>query len=74
MDWTEGTALLISDQPIKIQGSSVEIADSQLHKIIGGNGWQCIDPIQEEDISYCDEVGQWCGGYFEYYPERWGCE
>ena len=74
MDWTEGTALLISKQPIKMQGSSVEIADKELHNITGGNGWQCIELLQEYTVIYCDEVGGWCGGYYKYYPERWGCE
>jgi len=73
-DWREGTALLISNEPIKIQGSYVKIADSQLHRITGGNGWQCIDLIQESEDVYCDYVGGWCGGYYEWYPERWGCE
>jgi hypothetical protein len=65
---------LISSQPIRIQGSPVEIADNQLHDITGGNGWQCIDLIQESDDVYCDSVGYECGGYYTYYPERWGCE
>ncbi|MCP4256503.1 MAG: hypothetical protein GY774_03130 [Planctomycetes bacterium] len=69
-DWTDGVALLISNQPINIEGSSVEIADNQLHSIIGGNGWQCDDLIQDSEDSYCDD----CGGYYTYYPERWGCE
>jgi hypothetical protein len=73
-DWAEGVALLISNEPIKIQGSYVEIADNQLHNITGGNGWQCIDIIQESEDSYCSYVSGWCGGYYEYYPERWGCE
>jgi len=36
MDWSEGTALLISDRPILLQGKSTEIADSQLSSIVGG--------------------------------------
>jgi hypothetical protein len=74
MVWTEGTALLISEKPIKIYGSSVEIAEKELRNISGGNGWQCIDLIQESEDIYCDYVGGWCGGSYEYYPERWGCE
>jgi hypothetical protein len=74
MKWTEGIALLISKKPIKIEGSSVEIADNQLHNITGGNGWQCIDLIQESDDEYCDWWGYECGGYYTYYPERWGCD
>jgi hypothetical protein len=74
MDWTEGIALLISNQPINIQGTYTEIANTQLQNITGGNGWQCIDLIQEEDFWLCTEVGWECDGYLEYWPERWGCE
>ncbi|MBW7991213.1 MAG: hypothetical protein FVQ84_14515 [Planctomycetes bacterium] len=74
MDWTEGTALLTSTQPIEIQGSFTEIADNQLHNIIGGSGYSCTDLIQEYDVSYCDEVGGECYGDYTVWFERWGCE
>jgi hypothetical protein len=75
MDWTEGIALLISDQPIKIQGNFVEIADNQLQYIIGGAGYSCTDLLQEFDESPCDEDGQGgCYGSNEVWFERWGCE
>jgi hypothetical protein len=74
MDWTEGTALLISNQPIKIQGGFTEIADSQLRNIIGGAGYSCTRLQQEYDVIYCEEIGEECGGCYELYWERWGCE
>jgi hypothetical protein len=70
-EWTEGTALLISSRPITIEGNFSEISDARLRNISGGNGWQCIELLQEEDEVYC---GWNCTGYYEYYPERWGCE
>lgn len=74
MDWTEGIALLISNQPIKIQGSFTEIAANQLPNIIGGTGYSCTDLLQEYDVSYCDQYGWECGGSYEVWFERWGCE
>jgi hypothetical protein len=74
MDWTEGIALLISNQPIKIQGSFIEIADNQLQYIIGGAGYSCTDLLQEYDVSPCDQWGGECGGNYEVWIERWGCE
>jgi hypothetical protein len=74
MDWTEGIALLISNQPINIQGSITEIADNQLQNIIGGTGYSCTDLLQEYDVSYCDEFAGECGGSYEVWFERWGCE
>ena len=74
MDWTEGVALLISNQPIRIQGSFIEIADNQLQNIIGGAGYSCTDLLQDYDESGCDEWGGECGGNYEVWFERWGCE
>ncbi|MCP4609715.1 MAG: hypothetical protein GY845_13480 [Planctomycetes bacterium] len=74
MDWTEGIALLISDQPIEIQGSFVEIADNQLQNIIGGTGYSCTDLLQEYDVSPCYEDFGECYGDYEVWFERWGCE
>ena len=74
MDWTEGTALLISEKPIKIHGSFTEISDNQLGNIIGGAGYSCTNLLQEYDVSFCDEYGGECFGLYELYWERWGCE
>jgi hypothetical protein len=73
MDWAGGVALLVSEKPIKIQDDITEIPNSGLHKITGGNGWQCIDLIQEEATDYCDDYDS-CDGYYEEYHERWGCK
>jgi len=74
MGWTEGTALLISDQPLQIQGNYVEIEDDQLHNIIGASGYTCTRLLQEYDVVFCERVGSDCIGYYQVYYERWGCE
>ena len=75
MDWSEGTALLISDRPIQLQSNTPEIADSQLSSIIGGSGYTCTRLLQEYDIIFCSNpvVGE-CDGYYEGYVTRYGCE
>ncbi|MHC4115950.1 MAG: cysteine peptidase family C39 domain-containing protein, partial [Planctomycetota bacterium] len=72
MDWTEGTALLISDTPIT--GAFNDIDDGRLEKIAGGVGYSCTNLLQEDDYWTCDTSGGGCWGAYEYYPERWGCE
>ncbi len=75
MDWTEGTALLISDRPIQLQGNSIEIADSQLSNIIGGSGYTCTKLLQKYDIIFCSNPSPGiCLGYYEAYMKRYGCE
>jgi len=74
MDWTEGTALVVSDRPIQIPGEFVEIADAELPSIIGGEGYSCSRLLQEFDIVFCDYALGECAGYSEVYYTRWGCE
>ena len=75
MDWTEGTALLISDRPILLRGNVTEIADSQLSSIVGGSGYSCTYLLQEYEIIYCSNpVPGVCLGYYEGYVRRYGCE
>jgi len=76
MDWTEGTALLISGQPIQLQGNFTEIDDVQLDGIIGSDsmGYKCTRLLQEYNVIFCDYVaGECLGNYYVFY-ERWGCE
>jgi hypothetical protein len=75
MDWTEGTALLISNQPIKIQGNFSEIEDAQLRDITGASGYSCTLLLQTYNVIYCANpaVGA-CGGTYEEFYTRYGCE
>ena len=52
MDWTEGTALLVSNQPIQLQDGISDIDDSQLADIIGAAGYYLQQLLQ--DIPYSD--------------------
>jgi len=74
MDWPDGVALLISDEPIA--GELVEIEDADLVNITGGfvAGYTCTLPLQEYDVIFCDRVAGMCEGYYQIYWERRGCE
>ncbi|MHC4147473.1 MAG: cysteine peptidase family C39 domain-containing protein [Planctomycetota bacterium] len=71
MDWSEGTALLVSDSPITDKLNDID--DSRLQTIIGAAGYTCTDLLQEDEYFSCTS-GRWCPGSYEYWPERWGCE
>ena len=75
MDWTEGVALLISNQSIQLQGNFTEIDDTQLNNIIGGDGYSCTNLLQTYNVIFCSEpVPGACDGYYEEYYTRYGCE
>jgi hypothetical protein len=75
MDWSDGTALLISDRPIQLQGNIMEIADGQLSSLIGGYGYTCTLLLQEYDVIFCSmPTPGICLGYYEVYFTRYGCE
>jgi hypothetical protein len=74
MDWTEGTALLVSNQPIQLQGNSTEIDDVQLNSITGGAGYSCTRLLQQYYVIFCEVVLGECMGYYEEHYRRLGCE
>ena len=74
MNWSKGTALLVSNQPIQLQGNLIEIDDGQLYNVIGGEGYDCTELIQEYDVEYCDDAFGECGGSYVEYEELYGCE
>ena len=71
MDWTEGVALIISNQ--SIQGEFSEIEDARLGRIVGSAGYSCTRLLQEYNVIFCSYVGGLCGGLYDEYYERWGC-
>jgi hypothetical protein len=71
MDWSEGTALLISDRPIRLQGNATEITDNRLININGGSGYLCTKLLQEYNYVTCSDF---CLGIYQFYAKRWGCE
>jgi hypothetical protein len=72
MDWTEGTALLISNSPIV--GEFTEIDNQQLQAITGAAGYSCTRLLQTYNVIFCDYVGGECGGIYQVYFTRYGCE
>lgn len=74
MDWTEGTALLVSDQPIQIPGNAIEITEVELPSIVGGEGYSCTRLLQDYYHVFCDYALGECAGYYEIHYRRWGCE
>lgn len=73
MDWSEGTALLLSTEPIR--GRFDEIDITTLGALTGGAGWSCTRLLQEWYYIPCTPVGSYdCWGTFRYYYTRYGCE
>jgi len=72
MDWTEGTALLLSNHPI--QGNFTEIGGDQLQSIIGSAGYSCTRIIQTYNVIFCTYIGGECMGKYQEYLTRYGCE
>jgi hypothetical protein len=74
MDWSGGPVLLISNQPIQLQGNFTELNDGQLNNIIGNAGYSCTRLIQTYSVIYCTDLGGMCGGMYQEYLTRYGCE
>ncbi len=72
MDWTQGTALIISDE--SIAGEFTEIPDYELNNITGASGYTCTLLLQNYIPILCELVGGECLGLYRIYWERYGCE
>jgi hypothetical protein len=72
MDWTDGTALLVSKQPI--QGDFNEISSDQTVNIVGGGGYSCTRLFQIQNTIPCSQDANSCGGKQYEYSTRYGCE
>ncbi len=71
-EWSEGTALLLSDRPIS--GEFTEITDDTLKNLVGADGWACTLLLQEQGWEPCELVDNYCPNVFRYYWRRYGCE
>jgi len=71
MDWPDGMALLISNNPIA--GEFADIDDEQLAGLRGATFYDCNVLRQNYDVIYCSYIGGECGGYYRTFYERWGC-
>ncbi len=80
IDWSEGTALLLSNKPLDLEGTYTEIGEGQQHKIMGSDEdgfgyYSCTDLIQQSDRIYCPGMFNGvCGGRYRIYFERYGCK
>jgi len=72
MDWTQGTALLVSNQ--NITGQFADIQTEDLHNITGASGYSCTKLLQSASESGCVTLGGSCGDEYTIYFERYGCE
>jgi hypothetical protein len=74
-EWSAGTALLISNQPISSQGILTDLDDTTLQTIVGAAGFACNKLIQNYEVFLCSQPSNGnCGGLYEEYFERWGCD
>lgn len=71
LEWTEGTALLLSDRPIT--GQFTEIPDTASNNVTGGAYFACNKLIQEFYIIGCDYLSGLCQGTYRIFFERYGC-
>lgn len=79
MEWTEGTALLVSDKPIELPADCRfnYLNPLQLSVIQGGDytGYSCTDKIQDYQHVLCPHpVGFMCSGQYYKFYERYGCK
>lgn len=76
--WTTGTALLISDEPIKITGTYIDIPESEQRNIFGSDSgfgcFACTKLIQSYNVVFCPQPILMCGGLYREYPTRYTCE
>jgi hypothetical protein len=80
LDWSKGTALLLSNEPMVLEPTCAEIDDSELREIIGSagggfGGFSCTDKFQEGDVAFCSQpIGGLCGGRYWRWYECYACE
>lgn len=79
VEWSEQTALIISNTPIDIPAGCTAIADSRLYEIKGSSSgfgtYSCTDLIQEYDIQFCSPMMMGlCGGDYILWYNRFACE
>jgi hypothetical protein len=74
MDWTQRTALIISNQPLRLTaGNFTQIGNSRLRNMTAA-GYVCTKLLQSYNVTFCSYVGGECLGQYKEYYERYGCE
>lgn len=72
LEWSEGTALLLSDRPIS--GRFTAIPDGVSAAIPGSTAWTCTRLLQVETVVLCTPLSGGCVGAITHYFRRYGCE
>ena len=67
--WSGGTALLVSNEPI--QNNDPALTDAQLRTIVG-SGWQCVIVQETWQYTSCSLYPP-CNGYLWLWLELWDC-
>ena len=75
LDWSEGIALIISNEPLNLTGNFTELSDNQLHEITGGfPNYSCTDLTQTYNVIFCSPMmGGLCGSMYTTFYNRYGC-
>lgn len=71
LEWTDGTALLVSDRPISDRFD--EISDAVSKRLAGGMYLNCNTLLQDQDFEPCSYVSGLCSGYSIFYYTLWTC-
>ncbi len=79
LQWSAGTALMISDEPIELPGNCMEITESEQQQIFGSDNcdfgcFACTKLIQVSNVIFCPQPIYTCGGQYRVYPARYTCE
>lgn len=76
MEWTNGTALIVSENPVSIPVASKLLSNQIELNIRGGDfgSYSCTEVIQEDiDIVCPQPIGSLCIGCYYKYEKRYGC-
>lgn len=78
LDWPEGTALLVAQDPAALTQDAVDIPDTQLTNMAGADSfgtYSCSQLIQDYHVVYCSPgIGVPCEGRYQVYEPRYACE
>ena len=79
-EWSQGTVLLVSNEPVNPSGEFTLINDNELYKIMGASGgafgnYSCTDQIQTYNVTFCSApISGLCGSLYTIFYNRYACE
>jgi len=79
LDWSDGTALLVSNSPPNVEGTFVEVNDQEQRNIVGSDSdgfgtYSCTDRIQYGGVILCEPPNVFCNSVYTYFYARYACE